>query len=378
MTLRPVVTYLTVDSMAEGVGWSQVLPYVERLVGCGFDVKLHSFEKSMPNSEVEHRLSGAGVGWHPHMFKGGGSAAGLGRVLLGASLIRGAELVHARSDLPAASCLLARPRAWVWDMRGLWREQRVSLGLLKSRSAQAKIMKAVESAAARSCTGLVTLTKSSLEVMVERHGPDMARKSRVIPTCVDLALFIPSPMPPPRPLRLLLAGTLNRLYDVPAMVRLFHRIQARLPAELTVLAPAGSPWRAELETAGASIASVSPLAMPVRIAEHHAGLCMLRADVGVSSLAAAPTKLGELLASGRPVVVSAGLGDMDTLLADRRCGVVVGQPSDLELDRAAQALEALVVDPSTPTRCRALAQSHFDIDTGIKDLMELYRASLRH
>ena len=44
----PPLTYLTFDSLAEGVGASQVLAYVERLADRGLDVRLHTFEKTAP------------------------------------------------------------------------------------------------------------------------------------------------------------------------------------------------------------------------------------------------------------------------------------------------------------------------------------------
>src|SRR5687768_17448837 len=44
----PPVTYLTTDSLAEGVGASQVLSYVERLADRGLEIVLHTFEKAAP------------------------------------------------------------------------------------------------------------------------------------------------------------------------------------------------------------------------------------------------------------------------------------------------------------------------------------------
>ena len=49
-------------------------------------------------------------------------------------------------------------------------------------------------------------------------------------------------------------------------------------------------------------------------AEADLGLAVCRADAGPALLAAMPTKIGELLASGSPVVVNRGLGDMDALI----------------------------------------------------------------
>src|SRR5207253_3557907 len=101
------------------------------------------------------------------------------------------------------------------------------------------------------------------------------------------------------------------------------------------------PWRTAFGGVADTVSGASSEAMPSMVAGHHVGLSMRRLELRASSAGATPTKLAEFLASGRPVVVSAGLGDMDVLLAGRGCGVVVDDVSDTGLDRAADELEHL-------------------------------------
>ena len=357
------------DSVSSGIGLSQVARYVERLGQRQITVTLHSFETQQPNQQVADRLATAGVRWRPHRFRYPGAAGGLARVGHGAALLVGADLVHARSDMAAAAAMLARRRAWVWDVRAFWREARIDAGAMVAGSAQERFMRSVEAAAARSCTGIVTLSHAAIEVLRDRYGDDVAAKSRVISTCVDLDLFAPSPQPPSPPLRVLLAGTLNSLYDVPLMMRLLKRLRARRPTELSVVAAQPTAWETTFSEAGIRPVAAAADEMPGHIAAHHAGLSVLR-NVGVSNAAATPTKLGEFLACGRPVIVNRGLGDMDSLLTG--CGVVVGGSQDRDLDVAADELIRLVDDPATPSRCRALAERHFDLERGIDTLLELY------
>jgi glycosyltransferase involved in cell wall biosynthesis len=120
--------------------------------------------------------------------------------------------------------------------------------------------------------------------------------------------------------------------------------------------------------------SALPAEMPARVSAHHAGLGMLRPGAG--NVAAMPTKIGEFLAVGRPVVVSPGLGDLDDLLARYDCGVVVPDATTSGLHRAVDHLERLLDDPACPGRCRELAAQHFDLDSGIDALLEAYRDAL--
>jgi len=49
-------------------------------------------------------------------------------------------------------------------------------------------------------------------------------------------------MPPDEPLRLLLGGTINHYYDVPAMVRLVEVSRRRRPTDLILLTPEKTAW----------------------------------------------------------------------------------------------------------------------------------------
>jgi glycosyltransferase involved in cell wall biosynthesis len=258
-------------------------------------------------------------------------------------------------------------------MRGLWADERIEVGTLRRGSVEERIMRRIERGAAQSAGAIVALAGAAIPVLADRHGSRVAAKVHVIPTCVDLDRFPFSDMPPPEPLRLLLSGTLNARYDVPTMIRFVERLRSRRPTELEVLVPDGSPWKGRLGAADARIAYAHPSDMPAHVARAHGGLGLVRPSPTGANVATVPTKLGEFLATGRPVVVSAGLGDMNELLARFDCGVVVAaEPSDGELDRAADELERLVGDPTTPDRCRVLAASHFDLRVGVSKLRAAY------
>ncbi|MEJ7583477.1 MAG: hypothetical protein WKF43_05160 [Acidimicrobiales bacterium] len=173
-------------------------------------------------------------------------------------------------------------------------------------------------------------------------------------------------------MRLLLSGTFNALYDMPAMLGLFRAVSARCPAHLRLARSVRSPWDGAVQAEGGSIADVAFADMPAEVQSSHAGLSVCRRDLPGAVIGAMPTKIAEFLASGRPVVVSRGLGDMDRLAAEYRCAVVVDDASESGLAVAATALLDLVADPNTPTRCRRAAEDHFSLEVGIDRLLEVY------
>ena len=177
-------------------------------------------------------------------------------------------------------------------------------------------------------------------------------------------------MPSVGPVRLLLAGTLNRYYDVPLMVEFVRSVARRTEVELVVAAPGVTGWEAELAEVGARFTRVDPSGMPDLVAGCHAGLSVCRDDAGVSLLAAMPTKVGEFLAVGRPVMVNAGLVDAAAMLVDRASGVVLGAGKGP--DEAAEDLLALLADEGTASRATGLAADHFDLDAGVDALVGVY------
>jgi glycosyltransferase involved in cell wall biosynthesis len=370
----PPVTYLSFDPVSEGVGASQVLPYVQGLAKRGVDVTLHSFERS-PADAVGDALGRAGAHWVPHTFGGAGGLAGAARVVRGAVDIRGAELLHARAHLSGAAAVLARVRRWVWDVRSFWTEQRIDLGTLGRGSAAERTLRVVERQAARSSTAIIALAAAAIPLLEERAGCTLAPKARVISTCVDLERFTLRPFPDIDPVRLLMSGSLNALYDVPAMLRFSHAMAGLRPTVLEWVGPGESPWSAMLAGAGVVPHHCLFADMPAEVAAAHAGLCFLGGS-RPSRAGAMPTKVAEFLACGRPVVVNAGIGDLDGLLEAHRCGVVIDEGMSEEgLVRGARELCALLQDPETPGRARRLAQEHFDLETGIDALIAVYASA---
>jgi glycosyltransferase involved in cell wall biosynthesis len=93
-----------------------------------------------------------------------------------------------------------------------------------------------------------------------------------------------------------------------------------------------------------------------------------------SLIASSPTKIGEYLAAGLPVVSGPDVGDTDTILREREAGIVVESFDDATYERATQQMLALAGEPGIRERCRAVAQSVFSLDeVGIPRYDALYR-----
>ena len=366
----PVVTYLSMDPITSTVGHSQVLQYVERLAEAGALIDLVTFEHHV-GSGLQSRLADLGISWFPLVYGRPGAIGGLWRVLRAARAIRGAELVHARSDMAAAAAIVSGVKYWVWDVRSLWADQKVATGSFGAGSLQERVFRWVEKRAAYRSTAVVALTSSAIGELDYRYGGVVAPKARVITTCTDLARFSVSPIPETT-VRVLLVGTINRYYDVPVMLAVVKELRQRCQVEFIVVSPEATSWEEELILQDVMRLSATPDEMVDLLESCHLGLSICRDNAGVSLKAAMPTKIGEFLASGRPVVVNPGLVDAAGLVEANDCGVVFGSSGPCSIGEAVDQIESCLNDPNTPMRCRNLAETHFNLDAGVRDLASTY------
>ena len=75
------LTYATVDSLAEGVGSSQIAPLMEKLSHHGMKINLLTFEKESPPNSLVERMMKAGVEWTRVPFGNNGLFGGISRTI---------------------------------------------------------------------------------------------------------------------------------------------------------------------------------------------------------------------------------------------------------------------------------------------------------
>jgi glycosyltransferase involved in cell wall biosynthesis len=115
--------------------------------------------------------------------------------------------------------------------------------------------------------------------------------------------------------------------------------------------------------------------VPAHLCRADAGIFFLSGGVG--ALSCSPTKVGEYLACGLPVVMSAGVGDLDEMVRARRVGVLVEDATEEALMTAAQRLLRLLRDAEVRSRCRAAAETHYSLEAGIDAQLALYERVAR-
>lgn len=367
------LVYVTIDSLSEGVGSSQISPLISLLSQASLKIKLISYEKLNPNVQLVDYFKSIGVGWDPQPFGSHGMIGGLGRVNNLRRAIPRARLIHARSDIPAVSAITSHQAPVLWDVRSLWADQKRVIQKNAFNSAAYPLYRGLESVAARNSFGMSTLTSAVIPILEHRHKR-LPRLRTVIPTAVDLERFKLNATMPAK-LQALFSGTFNDYYDLDLSRLFMQEVRKQISVETHWARPTES-LRSRLEMDESKVFPSTQIGMAELIPNYSFGVSVCKLDAGPSLAAAMPTKIGEFLACGRPMVVNKGLGDMDLFIEEFDAGVILDGSAD-NLQESAAKLVGLLSDPETPLRCRALAEKYFSMEKGAAKYLNLYSQMLK-
>jgi len=390
----PKVLYVSYDGALEPLGRSQIVPYLLGLASRGALITLLSFEKradwgsAQRGRALRTELASQGIRWTALRYhKRPRLLATAADLLVGlASVVRIAkrekiQFIHARSYVAAfiawmAKRILGLP--FVFDMRGFWADERLEAGLISAGGLVYRFAKRAELHILRDADEVITLTERARQTVndwLRDRGPSVT----VIPTCVDLSRFSPaagSRLVDSAPV-FVYAGSLGTWYALEEMLRFVEEAARRYPrARFLLLTPNLRSADRELARVGpgcrsVALVSASPAEVARWLRSADAGLAFYR--TGFSRQGTCPTKIGEYLATGLPVVVNEAVGDMKEIVGTNRVGTVLADFSGQAYALALDELEKLWADPALAARCRSVAESYFSLQAGVDRYWAVYR-----
>jgi glycosyltransferase involved in cell wall biosynthesis len=120
-----------------------------------------------------------------------------------------------------------------------------------------------------------------------------------------------------------------------------------------------------------SVRSVTSSDVPSYLSAADAGISFIKTCF--SKLASSPTKNGEYLACGLPLILNAGIGDSDALASDWKVGALVTEFTDENYSQAIDKIEQLTRDPEIRNKARSVAKHLFDLESvGTERYTQLY------
>lgn len=362
------LTYVTIDSLSEGVGSSQITPLISRLSKSGLKINLISYEKFTPSVQLHDYFESLGVDWNSRPFGSNGLIGGIERLNNLRQEILKTNLIHARSDIPAVSGLASRRAPVLWDVRSLWADQKIVIQKNLPNKSLYRFYRGLESIAASNSQGMSTLSSAVVPILQKRHR-NLPPLRTVVPTAVDLDRFQLNPTMPST-VRALFSGTYNEYYDLDLSRQFMEEFRKLITFETHWARPTESS-KSRIDVGESKAFPATQIEMAELIQNYSFGVSVCKLNAGSSLTAAMPTKIGEFLACGRPIVVNKGLGDMDQFINEFDAGVVLDGTRD-NLVESATKLLSLLSDTETPNRCRALAEKYFSMDIGANKYLDVY------
>ncbi|RZU99097.1 glycosyltransferase [Spiribacter vilamensis] len=385
--------------MLEPLGRSQVLSYLSRLSG-EYAFTLVSFEKPADLADedavasLRAECAKYGIDWHPQVYHRCPRLLATAWDLLVLlwqtcrhSFNRDVRLVHCRSYIPAIAawlCGRVTRKPFIFDMRALWPDEMVTAGRLARGSLTYRGLKWVERRLLRRAARVVSLTQAGVDYLLEIY-PELPReKFEVITTCVDVDRFhVPAKQCSGMTLEdrsPFVVGTMGTLlsgwFYLNAFFAFFRAVKRLRPdARISIVTRDDhekvleAAWEAGVEPDEVDVCAASSREMPDLLAEMDVGVMFFAPKPG-----SAPTRLGEFLAAGVPVVGNTGIGDLGRLIESYGVGTVVNDTQDPSaLDQAAHDLLARYDEILASSACRHAAEDYFSVGEGAKKYRHLYQ-----
>jgi len=377
--------YVCYLSLEDPLVDSQVLAYLEGLAQSGHTIHLLTFEtRSLTRSrrrELRRAMRARGLNWHGLRYHQRPSLPATAfDTLCGAAvcawLVRrhGLDAVHVRNHVPAAMAIVAAPFAphrLIFDIRGLMAEEYVDAGRWATGGLAFRMTKYVERAAMRRAAGTVVLTQRVKRALFgEEDRPDVF----VIPCCADVERIaadrakrdeVRAALGLGEEPVMVYVGKFGGWYMSAEMADFFAVARGALPGLhfLVITQTGGSTIEHEFARR-----AIEPADYTITRVEHaRLGEMLGAGDLAIalikplpSKVASSPTKIGECLAAGLPVL-STDVGDVMGLIRGSRAGFVLEEFSDDSYRVAAQALAEMVADDTTSDRCVALADRELSL-----------------
>ncbi len=398
------VLYITYDGLSDPLGGSQIIPYIIGLAARGWVISILSCEKperlKAHGTRIRALLGPAGVSWHPLAFHRFPPVAA--KFWDQAMLIREARRLHAKNPFSIVHC-----RSYVameagirlkedfgvrllFDMRGFWVDERVEGGLWNLRNPFFLLAYAVykrrEKAFLRAADEIVILTQKG-KAELSRWPAYGGVPISVIPCAVDFASFhLPLGTDRERALRelgipggafvLLYLGSLGTWYMLDEMLAFFAALNAARPESVFLFL---TPDPTETVLQAGRRRGVDPSALRIRATDRSELPALLAAaDAGISfirpsysKIASSPTKIGELLAVGLPIISNTGIGDIDVILPAVGGGILIDNLTSSAFEAVLPGLR--VASTAEREEVRRKSREWYDLQTAVVSYDRIYR-----
>lgn len=400
---QPYFLFISIDGMTDPLGGSQVLPYLVNLSKKGFKIGIVSCEKEEnfkhQKDAVTSIIKEANINWNYCFYQSGKpfysqwqNYKALKKIALEQTKTTNNCVLHCRSYLPALIGMYAKQKhhtGFIFDMRGFWADERIE-GNIWSKSNPVEnllytFFKKKEKQLFSKADAVVSLTHKAKQI-VSQWGIETS-KITVIPCCADLEHFSAGNINETKlttiksqfaqfenKFVLSYVGSLGTWYMAKEMLDFFKCLDKKTDSVFLIITKDDPLIITELakqigiDTKKINIISANRNDIPYYMSLSNASLFFIKPTFSKS--ASSPTKMGELLAMQIPVITNTGVGDVDEIIRETNCGVLINHFEPEDYNKAIDNL--LENNEAYKSKTVATANQYFSLNDGVKKYATVY------
>jgi len=405
------ILYLSYDGMTDPLGQSQVIPYLAGLTDKGYGFTIISFEKPENYHRLQDQIRGQlaerQIHWipltyhkKPPIFSTLCDLWLLKRKVIQLHRKEPYDILHCRSYLTALTGLWMKQHYGVkliFDMRGFWADERVEGGIWNLKNPVFRLIywyfKKKEKQLLENADYTISLTQNARkEIHSWQHIRNNPIPIQVIPCCADLSLFDRRKVNPIQvdQLRerlgledtdfvLLYLGSVGTWYMLEEMLDLFkvllrYRARSRFliltrdnAASITGMAAKKGIQKDQL-----IITPAERTALPDYMALAHLSVFFIKPVF--SKRASSPTKQGELMGMGIPIICNDKVGDTGEIIRKTGAGAVIADFTEQNYAAVCEQIDKLLA--LNAEKIRKGSEQYYSLSKGIDAYDEVYRSVL--
>jgi glycosyltransferase involved in cell wall biosynthesis len=394
--------------MTDNLGQSQVIPYLKGLSVKGHVFHLVSCEKhsfgSKEFTEIHDQLHEAKIDWYPLHYTSQppvlSTLADLRRIkktcrqLIKENHI---DIIHCRSYISALAGMYLKKRfgtKFIFDMRGFWADERVEGKIWNVKNPVYRLIykyfKKKEKQFLINADYTITLTEKAREEIISWKLTKFSIPIQVIPCCADLDLFSKDNVDEKlkeewrkklsfeeTDFIISYLGSIGTWYMLDEMLDFFKLLLLKNNKAKFLFITTEFPLLILKEAEQRSIPldriivqKASRNEVPVLLSLSQISIFFIKPVF--SKKASSPTKMGEVMGMGIPIICNIGIGDVDSILLNN--GFIISEFNDEAYNKTIETIMSQRQIPVDDIRHTAL--KYFSLNEGVEKYDHVYNSIL--
>ena len=404
----PHILFVSYDGLTDPLGQSQILPYLKGLTEHGYRFTILSSDKldkfDAQKNTVISFLKDLPIKWHPIKYHKNppviSAVWDLYLMKRAAEKLHRADpfdMVHTRSGTPALVGLWMKKKfgiKFLNDIRDFYAESRIDSGQWnKSNPVYREIyqfFKKKEEEQLQLCDGAVCLTNTAKNILQNRlTNKDLP--FQVIPCSVDMELFNPEKISDSQKQQqrkklgltdddyiITYLGSIGTWYLTDELMKFFNEALKTIPhAKLLFICP--DPVQAikkvmyqhNIPDEKIIIIKAARNEVPLLLSLGHFSVFFIKQCY--SKQASSPTKHGEMMAMGIPVITNSGIGDLDEIIHNTASGFII---KNFSPQAYKEAISQMIHSDFDAQKIRSSALKYYNLDNAVLKYKHVYDSIL--